>query len=353
MNDPTQSIIKVISNITATLLTIWIFVFLVQFGIRKLKAAFLPKVKGMAGELIVGNSFNEIFSDVLHDIVIPDGRGGLTQVDHIALSREGIVVIETKNYEGQIFGKEHDDRWTQKLGRHTYQFQNPIRQNYLHIRAIQSLNPGVPVHGHVVFTNKSKFPKGTPNGVSQLRDLRSKLSRFISNSPIPAPYIAAWQNIKKAAKSDQVTRRKHIQELNQRNSLNNEQRSFSFNPFRSIKTPLFVIAIAVLAIILLQPNKEPTTNTRQTTYSYEDNKIDTPQVQNRDTKSAIREIKRNQQKPMELKAAHSKQSTSPIQWSSNTSEKSEDCNIAIAAVLIDNTPENVKARDKACNDQTN
>ena len=36
-----------------------------------------------------------------------------TQIDHVFLSRMGVFVVETKNYEGWIHGKPGDDNWTQ------------------------------------------------------------------------------------------------------------------------------------------------------------------------------------------------------------------------------------------------
>ena len=38
-----------------------------------------------------------------HNIIIQT-KNGTTQIDHIILSRYGIFVIETKNYNGWIFG---------------------------------------------------------------------------------------------------------------------------------------------------------------------------------------------------------------------------------------------------------
>lgn len=63
-----------------------------------------------------------------------------TQIDHIIVSVYGIFVIETKNYKGWIFGSETQRQWTQSFpnGR-KYKFQNPLRQNYLHIRTLADL----------------------------------------------------------------------------------------------------------------------------------------------------------------------------------------------------------------------
>jgi len=64
------------------------------------------------------------------DVLLPNGRGGWTQIDHLALMPSGIWVVETKNYQGRIFSKARQKTWTQKLGRHRNQFQSPLHPNY-------------------------------------------------------------------------------------------------------------------------------------------------------------------------------------------------------------------------------
>lgn len=40
---------------------------------------------------------------------------GMTQIDHIYISKFGIFVVETKNYKGWIYGKTHDKEWTKNV----------------------------------------------------------------------------------------------------------------------------------------------------------------------------------------------------------------------------------------------
>lgn len=45
---------------------------------------------------------------VFNDILIPNASDtGTTQIDHVVVSPYGIFVIETKNYQGWIYGSEH------------------------------------------------------------------------------------------------------------------------------------------------------------------------------------------------------------------------------------------------------
>jgi hypothetical protein len=93
---------------------------------------------------------------------------GTTQIDHILLTKRGILVIETKNYSGWIFGKTNDSKWTQISGRYKTVFQNPLKQNYKHCLAVRSLLPFVPnsfIKNLVVMSGDAVFKTEPPNGV--------------------------------------------------------------------------------------------------------------------------------------------------------------------------------------------
>lgn len=73
-----------------------------------------------------------------HNIILETGNG-TTQIDHVILSRYGIFVIETKNYNGWIFGGKDQRSWTQVLFGKKSMFQNPLHQNYKHTQALAQL----------------------------------------------------------------------------------------------------------------------------------------------------------------------------------------------------------------------
>jgi len=96
-----------------------------------------------------------------------------TQIDHVLVSRFGIFVIETKDYNGWIFAGADDRFWTQVFYRIKFRFQNPIRQNYRHVRAIQELLDFLPadvIRPAVVFTGDAEFRTAIPNGVFTLEE---------------------------------------------------------------------------------------------------------------------------------------------------------------------------------------
>lgn len=101
-----------------------------------------PWRRGAHGEARVNSSLayhlDEREYRILKDLTLPT-RNGTTQIDHIVVSRFGVFVIETKNMSGWIFGKADQRLWTQTIYRKKSSFQNPIQQNYKHVKTVQEL----------------------------------------------------------------------------------------------------------------------------------------------------------------------------------------------------------------------
>ena len=97
--------------------------------------------KGIFGEFLVNKLLSQLpESDytLIKDVTLPT-EDGTTQIDHVVVSKFGIFVVETKNMQGWIFGSQNQKQWTQKIYRHTSKFQNPLHQNYKHIKTFESL----------------------------------------------------------------------------------------------------------------------------------------------------------------------------------------------------------------------
>jgi hypothetical protein len=105
-------------------------------------------------------------------------NNGTTQIDHVLVSRLGVFVIETKHYKGWIFGDEKSREWTQVIWGRKYRFQNPLHQNYRHLKAVQALLDFLPaeqVFGMVVFAGDAEFKTNQPKNVHSLSSLLSHL----------------------------------------------------------------------------------------------------------------------------------------------------------------------------------
>ena len=126
-----------------------------------------------------------------HDLYLPrpDGNGS-TQIDHVVVSPFGIFVIETKNSKGWIFGSEGHPKWSQQIDHRKSTFQNPLRQNLLHVRALMNLL-GLPenrFHPVVVFIGDCEFKTPMPSNV-----LNQGLLPWMKNHETPILGPAALQ----------------------------------------------------------------------------------------------------------------------------------------------------------------
>lgn len=148
----------------------WFILIAILLGIFK---AFLPMIKGKFGELAVNVHVKLYLKDpkyiLLNDLTLPDWQGSTTQIDHILLSPNGIFVIETKNYKGWIFGGERQKMWTQKIYKKSYRFQNPIHQNYKHMKVLESVLSDIVspefMHSIIVFMPDAEFKTAMPTNV--------------------------------------------------------------------------------------------------------------------------------------------------------------------------------------------
>jgi hypothetical protein len=146
----------------------------------------IPAWRGALGERTVNRFLNRLNLQeykILSDVMLPsEGKTQTTQIDHIVVSRYGIFCIETKNYSGWIFGSARDEMWTQVIYRHKERFYNPLRQNFAHTKAIESvirlLYPKVPVVGFVIFPSADKLKISGTDNVGYTCDVLSKIKGY-------------------------------------------------------------------------------------------------------------------------------------------------------------------------------
>lgn len=138
----------------------WVIPIILVIGVLK-----SPWFKGMAGEALVKLAAHlRLPKDIyhpIHNVTLPT-PDGTTQIDHILVSRFGVFVIETKHMKGWIFGSEKDPQWTQKLFKKSFRFQNPLRQNYKHTKALQAALGIPPAAIHSVLSSQVKVPSRHP-----------------------------------------------------------------------------------------------------------------------------------------------------------------------------------------------
>jgi len=97
-------------------------------------------------------------SDHLVDTLVPDGMGGGFHVDFLLLTTRGILVVDLRDVQGNIFGGDQMAEWTVMDGPRRFTFPNPQSALYDRIAAVRGVAGEVPVEGRIVFTRRGKFP---------------------------------------------------------------------------------------------------------------------------------------------------------------------------------------------------
>ena len=152
-----------------------------------------PFGKGLLGEMLVNFAANVRLDKqkyhLIKNVTLPT-EDGTTQIDHIVVSEYGIFVIETKNMRGWIFGDEKQKIWTQKIYKHISKFQNPLHQNYKHVKTIESVL-GIDqskIFSVIVFVGDSTFKTEMPENVTYaggfIGYIESKTDKIISQNEV-------------------------------------------------------------------------------------------------------------------------------------------------------------------------
>ena len=127
--------------------------------------------KGSEGEYQIYKSLSFLEKEgakFLFNAYLPMDNGETTECDVILIAPKGIIVFESKNYSGWIFGNEKQKMWTQTLPQGAgkpaskEKFFNPIMQNKLHIDYLAKATNGMyPIYSIVVFSKRCELKKLT------------------------------------------------------------------------------------------------------------------------------------------------------------------------------------------------
>ena len=186
---------------------------------------YYPKFRGFMGEFWVKLKLKELPKNKyinLNNIMLQDNKG-IHQIDHIVLSNYGIFVIEMKNYYGLIKGKEFDNKWCQYLGKTKNYFQNPIHQNYGHIKVLSNLlNLDEKYFISIIcFSNQAKLDIDSKTIVTQIDYLNSRILKYEEvNKELDIEKIEKL--ILSTNINDKKIRKKHVKDIRSKIILNNE-----------------------------------------------------------------------------------------------------------------------------------
>ena len=141
-----------------------------------------PWIKGIIGEYkvksLIERRLDKKKYKIFNDVLLPT-EDGTTQVDHVIISIFGIFVIETKNIKNWIFANT-GTTWTQVIYKRKNKFYNPVRQNYKHVKTVESLlkcSKDI-IYNTVVFSSNCEFKTDVPGGVVKLNILIPFIKSF-------------------------------------------------------------------------------------------------------------------------------------------------------------------------------
>jgi hypothetical protein len=139
----------------------------------------------------------------------------------------GIFVIETKNYKGLIYGGENAEKWTKNMWSNKYEFRNPLKQNYGHVKTLQQLlnlpmGSFIPI---VVFSNSADISVQTNKAVITLFHLRGAITRHKTVMFTHEQVQDFSDKIQQAAIQEKGTNRRHVE--NVRSNVYNRQQAIN------------------------------------------------------------------------------------------------------------------------------
>lgn len=176
--------------------------------------------KGNEGEYLIQKELKRLPKEysVINNILL-EVEGKTSQIDHIVISPYGMHIIETKNYNGWIFGDEESLYWTQILFNKKSKFYNPIKQNEGHINILKNIlknyNGKIQYRSIVAFSDNCTFKEmKNTSTVVHFREvlgsiLKNRYSKTLTNKEIDE----IKTNIKIYQKSGKKYMKKHIKSV--------------------------------------------------------------------------------------------------------------------------------------------
>ena len=174
---------------------------------RKAATQLAHFIVARVGEIRIRRALDARSKDVLHDFMLPGAYGGIARIDHAIMTAGGILCIQTKHYNGIVFGEHDEPQWTNVDGIARQRFLNPTIQNEGRTRALQSVVPDVPVDNVVVFTGNVEFPTPPPQNVIKVERLNSFIDKHVFGPSKVEDWDAAWLTVKSAALTDEDSRK--------------------------------------------------------------------------------------------------------------------------------------------------
>lgn len=124
------------------------------------------KSAGNKGEAMFSNMIRTILrsDDILLKNICLNADGKETEIDNLIINKNGIFIVEIKNYSGRLYGNADDYEWIKKKispgGKvFTKKVRNPIRQTkrqiYILSQYLKNKNVRIWIKGYTYFINNN------------------------------------------------------------------------------------------------------------------------------------------------------------------------------------------------------
>jgi hypothetical protein len=140
--------------------------------------------------------------DLLASVLVPNGEAGHIHIEYALLTPREIVILDTRDVEGNVFGSEAMQEWTVLARNRRFTFANPLPALYDRLAAVKRLLPDVPVAGYVGFTQRATFSKGQPPNVVMLDHWIDGVRDPAAVADVDTEVLrAAWKRLRSAAEN--------------------------------------------------------------------------------------------------------------------------------------------------------
>lgn len=148
-------------------------------------------MRGEQGEELVFETLKKDSNNkrIINNLVLLGKNDMSHQTDHIIVRYNGIFVIETKNYYGEISGTEKDSNWKRVINEGKKNevdfFRNPLKQNRSHMKAVRRIvGDNYPIYGFICFVRNNVSNLGLFN-VTGPNEINNRLNMITIDEVIP------------------------------------------------------------------------------------------------------------------------------------------------------------------------
>lgn len=173
-----------------------------------------PRGKGRFGEWRVRRIIGRTKKGkryVINDFMFVCG-GKSVQIDHIVINKNGVYVIETKNYSGTVYGTDAQKYWLQVLphGRGRKRIYSPVKQNAAHIYRLAAIFPFKVYFTSIVVFVQNNTKKLTSSTAVPISVLKKRLALPQKPKPYTESEMERLYLALKEAQTEEVSLENHI-----------------------------------------------------------------------------------------------------------------------------------------------